>query len=83
MKTKDFGLASLMLSKNKKLLNHIRDEYGRYWFEFEDDEGLENDFYTNDAVVYVQDFLNAQRRIKSLIFKSNEYGYGKNNQTIR
>jgi len=83
MKTKDFGLASLMLSKNKKLLNHVRDEYGRYWFEFEDDKQLENDFYTNDAVVQVQDFLNAQRRIKSLIFKSNEYGYGRKTENYR
>jgi|APSaa5957512622_1039677.scaffolds.fasta_scaffold418140_2 hypothetical protein len=83
MKTKDFGLASLMLSKEKKLLNHTRDEYGRYWFDFENDKQLENDFYSNDAVVHVQDFLNAQRRLKSLIFKSNEYGYGKNNQTVR
>ena len=83
MKTKDYGLASLMLCKNKKMINHVRDEYGRYWFEFEDDEELENDFYTNDAVVHVQDYLNAQRRIKSLIFKSNENCYGKNNQTIR
>ena len=63
MKTKDYGLASLMLSKNKKMINHVRDEYGRYWFEFEDDEQLETDFYTNDAVVHVQDYLNAQRRI--------------------
>jgi hypothetical protein len=83
MKTKDFGLASLMLSKEKKLLNHTRDEYGRYWFEFEDDEGLEDSFYSNCVSVLVQDFIAAQRRIKSLIFKSNEYGYGKNNQTIR
>ena len=83
MKTKDYGLASLMLCENKNLLNHTRDEYGRYWFEFEDDEGLEDSFYGNCVSVLVQDFLNAQRRIKSLIFKSNEYGYGKNNQTIR
>ena len=75
MKTKDYGLASLMLCKNKKMINHVRDEYGRYWFEFEDDEQLENDFYTNDTVVRVQDYLNAQRRIKSLIFKSNENCY--------
>ena len=82
MKTKDYGLASLMLCKGKKLINHIRDAQGRFWFEFEDDERLENDFYTNEAVVLVQDYLNAQRIIKSLIFKSNEYGYGKNYKTV-
>ena len=83
MKTKDYGLASLMLSKGKKLINHTRDGLGRYWFEFEDDEGLEDRFYSNSVSVLVQDFINAQRRIKSLIFKSNEYGYGKNNQAVR
>ena len=77
MKTKDYGLASLMLAKGKELINHTRDDFGRYWFEFEDDNRLEDEFYTNSVTVFVQDFINAQRRIKSLIFKSNEYGYGK------
>lgn len=77
MKTKDYGLASLMLCKGKNLISHAPDEFGRYWFVFEDDDELENDFYANNVSVLIQDFINAQRRIKSLIFKSNEHRNGK------
>ena len=88
MRTKDYGLASLLVCKDFKLQRRTKDQMGQVWFEFGDTEDLlqiENEFYSNDAYVLVQDYLAALKRIKSLIYqtRNNEYEYEyENNRSI-
>lgn len=81
MKTKDYGLASLLVCKGHMIIDYARDRQGQVWFEFKDSKETrqqENDFFMNSASVLVQDYLGAQRRLKSLIFNparnENEHG---------
>ena len=79
MKIKDYGLASFLLCRGHRILDYTRDSMGRVWFRFSDDNQVrqgEIDFQTKDATVNVQDYLAAQRRIKSLIFETNLDEYG-------
>jgi len=78
MNTKDFGLASLLVSNNCKLVDYSTDELGQMWFEFKDDEisrGLERTFYLSTATVNVQQFVAAQKMLKALIYENRRNRY--------
>ena len=86
MKTKDFGLAALLVSKNAKMTGYTTDELGNLWFEFATDDtvaALEQGFYRNTVDVRIQDFLSAQKMLKALIFETKrniyEHRIGKHN----
>ena len=71
MKTKDFGLASLLVCKNCPIQNFNADEFGQTWFEFEDSpttRELETAFFKNAVSVPVQDFLAAMKMVKSVFY---------------
>jgi hypothetical protein len=78
MKTKDFALASLLVSNNCKLVDYSTDELGQMWFEFEDSEincALERNFYLSVAMVNVQQFVAAQKMLKALIYENRRNRY--------
>jgi hypothetical protein len=78
MKTKDFGLAALLVSKNAKMTGYTTDELGNLYFEFDTDDNvaaLEQGFYRNTVDVRIQDFLAAQKMLKALIFETKRNIY--------
>ena len=84
--TKDFGLASLLVAKKANLLGYTTDDYGNLWFEFAADQmvtDLEQGFFRNTVDVRVQDFLAAQKMLKTLIFETKRNGHEYGNHTIR
>ncbi|HEY3295392.1 MAG TPA: hypothetical protein VGL38_08130 [bacterium] len=77
-KTKDFGLAAMLVAKNTKMTGYTTDELGNLWFEFATDENvaaLEEGFYRNTVDVRIQDFLAAQKMLKALIFETKRNMY--------
>ncbi|MBL0061266.1 MAG: hypothetical protein IPP40_07225 [bacterium] len=90
-KTKDFGLAALLVANNIKLTNYTTDELGQMWFEFLDDattRELEHSFNLATAMVNVQKFTAASKMLKALIYQNRkniyEHKLGKlNYNTIR
>jgi hypothetical protein len=78
MKTKDFGLAAMLVSKNAKMTGYTTDELGNLWFEFATDDrvaALEKGFFRNTVDVRIQDFLAAQKALKALIFETKRNIY--------
>ena len=78
MNTKDFGLASLLVSNNCKLVDYSTDELNQMWFQFEDNEisrGLERNFHLSTATVNVQQFVAAQKMLKALIYENRRNRY--------
>lgn len=72
MKTKDLGLASLLVSNRCRLNAYEMDELGQMWFEFADEDktrGLEESYCLRSAIANVQEFLAAQKMLKALIFE--------------
>lgn len=70
METKDLNHAAYLIAKNQKLQDSKPDNDNRFWFVFEDDEEIETltkEYYMNDGIVKVQDFINAQKTLKNLI----------------
>jgi hypothetical protein len=70
MKSKDFGLASMLVSKGHEIVNYEIDDRGQVWFDFgesDDVTDFEKRFYFANETVGVLDFLAAQRRIRALI----------------
>ncbi len=77
-RTKDFGLAALLVSKDAKMTGYTTDELGTLWFEFTTDEAvaaLEEGFYRNTVDVRIQDYIAAQKMLKSLIFETKRNIY--------
>jgi hypothetical protein len=81
MTTKDFGLITTLTSKGLRYLNYQVDDLGRIWFSFPDSpevRAIEDGFFRNTVSVPVQDFLNAQTTMKTLVFEirrqANEHG---------
>jgi hypothetical protein len=77
-KTKDFGLAALLVAKNAQMTGYTTDELGNLWFEFTTDEtvaALEQGFYRNTVDVRIQDFLAAQKMLKALIYETKRNIY--------
>lgn len=70
-KTRDFGLASYLVAMNCELTGYTTDGMGQLWFEFNPDNGIdkfEQGFYSNSIAVRPQDYLAAQKMLKSIIF---------------
>ena len=81
MTTKDFGLITTLTAKGHRYQNYTVDELGRIWFCFGDSpevKAIEDGFFRNTLTVPVQDFLNAQTTMKTLVFdirrKAHEAG---------
>ena len=81
MTTKDFGLITTLTSKGYHYQNYKVDELGRIWFTFSDApevRAIEDGFFRNTLSVPVQDFINAQTTMKTLVFEirrqANEHG---------
>jgi len=79
--TKDFGLITTLTSKGYHYQNYKVDELGRIWFTFSDApevRDIEDGFFRNTLSVPVQDFINAQTMMKTLVFdirrKADEAG---------
>ena len=76
--TKDFSLASLLVSNNCKLMNYTTDQLGQMWFEFEDTDTaqeLERNFHLGTVTVNVQQFVAAQKMLKALIYENRRNIY--------
>ena len=72
MRTRDFALASLLVSHDCKLMNHQIDELGRLHFTFEDSElqrTLEREYDLSTATANIQRFTAAQKMLRALIYK--------------
>ena len=68
---KDFGLATLLVSKDCPYSDYVVDELGRIWFQFDNNEKvreLKDGFYRNTVDVRIQDFIKTQTALKTLIF---------------
>jgi len=81
MQTKDFGLITTLTAKGQRYLDFQVDEMGRIFFRFQDSpevKAVEDGFFRNTLAVPVQDFLNAQTMMKTLVFdirrKASETG---------
>lgn len=81
MQTKDFGLITTLTAKGFRYLDYSVDELGRIFFRFPDSpevRAIEDGFFRNTVSVPVQDFINAQTMMKTLVFdirrKDNTYG---------
>lgn len=70
MKTKDYGLMSLLICKGHTIIKREVDSLNQVWFHFADTieiQQLENAFYMNSVSVAILDFITAQRNVKNLI----------------
>jgi hypothetical protein len=81
MKTKDFGLITTLTAKGQRYTEYHVDDMGRIFFSFQDGpevRAIEDGFFRNTVSVPVQDFINAQMMMKTLVFdirrKANEHG---------
>jgi hypothetical protein len=81
MLTKDFGLITTLTAKGYRYLDYQVDELGRIFFRFQDSSevrAIEDGFFRNTVSVPVQDFINAQTTMKTLVFeirrKANDVG---------
>lgn len=81
MQTKDFGLITTLTAKGYRYLDYQVDELGRIFFRFQDGpevRAIEDGFFRNTVSVPVQDFINAQTMMKTLVFdirrKASETG---------
>ena len=71
IRVKDFGLATLLVSKDCPYTDYVVDDLGRIWFQFENNEKvreLKDGFYRNTVDVRIQDFIKTQTALKTLIF---------------
>ncbi|MBK6766493.1 MAG: hypothetical protein IPG71_09315 [bacterium] len=71
MQTKDFGLVTTLTAKGHRFLDYQVDELGRIFFRFQDSpetKAIEDGFFKNSITVQVQDFINAQTTMKTLVF---------------
>ena len=79
--TKDFGLITILTANGCQYDDYTVDELGRIWFRYPDTatvRDIEQGFYRNTLTVRVQDFINAQTTMKTLIFnirKETANGY--------
>jgi len=72
MTTKDFGLITTLTAKGYRYLDYQVDELGRIFFRFQDGpevRAIEDGFFRNTVSVPVQDFINAQTTMKTLVFE--------------
>jgi len=81
MQTKDFGLITTLTAKGYRYLDYQVDDLGRIFFRFDDSpevRTIEDGFFRNTVSVPVQDFINSQTQMKTLVFdirrKENTYG---------
>ena len=82
MQTKDFGLITTLTAKGHRYLDFQVDDLGRIFFRFPDSpavRAIEDGFFRNTVSVPVQDFINAQTTMKTLVFdirrKDSANGY--------
>lgn len=79
MKTKDFGLCSLLAANQCEIVRYETDSRGQVWLEWTDDDRsrkLEREFLSGTAIVRLADYLSAQKHIKTLIFNTRRNAYG-------
>jgi hypothetical protein len=72
MTTKDFGLITTLTAKGYRYQKYTVDDMGRIWFTFSDApevRAVEDGFFRNTLSVQVQDFINAQTMMKTLVFE--------------
>ncbi len=70
MKTKDLNLAAYLIAKGQALLCAHPNEYGKYYFEFMDDENVERlteEYYLGQALVNPYPFVIAQKTLKNIV----------------
>lgn len=85
MQTKDFGLITTLTAKGHRYLDYRVDELGRIFFRFPDTSevrAIEDGFFRNTVSVPVQDFLNAQTMMKTLVFEIRRKGIANGNTFI-
>jgi hypothetical protein len=78
MKTKDFGLASLLVANNIKLLNYETDNLNQMWFEFQDTEAsqeLVTGFHHATVACNIQAYIGAQKMLKAIIYENRRNIY--------
>lgn len=76
METKDFGLASLLVTYEVKMISYKMDRFNEMWFEFEDSDvtkSLKHGFDTGQATANVQRYIAAQKMLKSIIYSNRKY----------
>lgn len=76
--TKDFGLASLLISNHITMTDYRTDDLNQMWFSFNDTDvarAIERDYLTATATVNVQAFQAAQKMLKSLIYENRRKIY--------
>jgi len=78
MKTKDFGLAALLVANDCKLIGYETDELNQMWFEFEGTgctRELELGYNLATAVCNVQKYNAASKMLKALIYQNRNRIY--------
>lgn len=86
MKTKDFGLITTLTAKGHRYLDYQVDDLGRIFFRFQDSpeiRAIEDGFFRNTVSVPVQDFINAQMMMKTLVFDIRRKNANGNEFTTR
>ena len=80
IKTKEWSLASFLLSKEARLLGTFVNSADEVVFQFAADpriSELEKAFYSNgDVSVNVHDFISAQKRVKGLVYRNRGGNHG-------
>ena len=85
MQTKDFGLITTLTAKGHRYLDYQVDDLGRIFFRFTDSpevRAIEDGFFRNTVSVPVQDFINAQTMMKTLVFDIRAKGNTNGNRFI-
>jgi hypothetical protein len=76
MESRDLNFCAYLIAKGEKLQESISDEYGRFWFIFNDSQKiseLSNDYYFKDALVNAQALIIAQKKLKGIVRNFNQY----------
>jgi hypothetical protein len=76
MDTRDLNFAAYLIAHGEKLTESISDEYGRFWFIFNDSQKiseLSNEYYFKEALVNAQTLIIAQKKLKGIVRNFNQY----------
>jgi hypothetical protein len=76
MESRDLNFAAFLIAHGEKLTEAIPDEFGRFWFIFNDSQKiseLSNEYYFNDALVNAQALIIAQKKLKGIVRNFNQY----------
>jgi hypothetical protein len=76
MDTRDLNFAAFLIANGEKLQESMPDEFGRFWFVFDDSQKiseLSNEYYFKDALVNAQTLIIAQKKLKGIVRNFNQY----------